>query len=372
MLVTLVVAFGFGTFIGSFLNVCVHRLPRNESIVLPPSRCYACGSRLTWYDNLPLIGWLLLWGHCRWCGTSFSPRYLFAELAVGALTALTTWWALTQPSPWTEAIGLPGVVLALAAGLALVWMLYVAALIDLDHLIIPDELTKSFQLVAPFFAVAAGTGMAISDPPPLAWLMQVDVFQQVTRTPDRLLAWMGGISGAAVALLLLSLPLARVIYSRFTGDAPWSDDDHRGFRIGVLWFVACVVFQLLVLVGITYLQPAGWGPLASILLAQAILGSLTGWMSLYVVGFLGTMAFRRNAMGYGDVKFLAPIGAYLGPEGVLYAFFAAAIVGTCVGVPQRLLRSTREIPFGPYLAVGSLLALVWGRAVHERLFAGIF
>ena len=55
----IILSFLLGTFIGSFLNVCVHRLPRNESVVQPPSRCYACGTRLTWYDNLPIIGWML-------------------------------------------------------------------------------------------------------------------------------------------------------------------------------------------------------------------------------------------------------------------------------------------------------------------------
>ena len=93
----IILSFLFGTFIGSFLNVCVHRLPRNESVVQPPSRCYACGTRLTWYDNLPIIGWLILWGHCRACGTSFSARYLIAELAVGGLTAAATAWLAPLP-----------------------------------------------------------------------------------------------------------------------------------------------------------------------------------------------------------------------------------------------------------------------------------
>jgi leader peptidase (prepilin peptidase)/N-methyltransferase len=125
---------------------------------------------------------------------------------------------------------------------------------------------------------------------------------------------------------------------------------------------------------LTWLQPGGekgWWIWFVGQGALAVYGSLVGWLSLYVVGLLGTIAFRRNAMGFGDVKFLAPVGAFLGPIGVLYAFFAAAIVGTLVGLPLRLLRKQREIPFGPWLAVGAILALLFGADMH-RLLIGNF
>jgi prepilin signal peptidase PulO-like enzyme (type II secretory pathway) len=77
------------------------------------------------------------------------------------------------------------------------------------------------------------------------------------------------------------------------------------------------------------------------------------------------MVFRRNAMGFGDVKFLAPIGCVVGPVGVIYVFFVAAVIGSVVGLPLRLLRSRREIPFGPYLAVGALVVLGWGPQLHQ-------
>ena len=366
------IAFLFGTFIGSFLNVCVHRLPRNESVVTPPSRCYSCGTHLTWYDNLPVIGWLLVWGRCRWCKTPFSARYLFAELGVGALTAATAWWVLEHGSPWMGIM--PPVIalgLAFAAFLVLVWTLYVSSLIDIDHTIIPDEITKSFQLLAPFLAVAAGSCIAIEDPLPAQWLVRLDVFGTVTYQPMNLLLMMGVVVGVAVSLLLASVPVARWIYTKFTANAPWSDDDHRGFRLGVWWFTACTVLHFALFAAVVLIHPGAWWVMAAVIFGQAILGSLAGWFSLYVVGFLGTMAFRRNAMGFGDVKFLAPLGAFLGPVGVLYAFFGAAIVGTVIGLPMRLFKSTREVPFGPYLAVGALLALAFGRTIHERLFAGL-
>ena len=404
MLTLIAITFLFGTFIGSFLNVCVHRLPRNESVVQPPSRCYSCGTHLPWHDNLPIIGWLLLRGRCRACGTSFSVRYLFAEVAVGALTAATAAWLYSNGTPWVQQpwvqqmtemrVFSPEVLTAtiaawqyfngtdwapqlafgaaFAALLVLVWNLYVSSLIDLDHYIIPDELTKSFQLIAPFLAVFAATGLGIEIPLPASWLISVDAFGVATPTSMNLLKWMGVIVGIAVGVLALSIPVARVIYSTFTKEAPWTDEDHRGFRVGVWWFILCTMVHLIALAGLLIFQPGGWWLLASLLLAQAILGSLAGWFSLYLVGFFGTIAFRKNAMGFGDVKFLAPIGAFLGPVGVLYAFFAAAIVGTIVGIPMLLLRSTRVVPFGPYLALGALLALVVGGRLHQQLFTGIF
>ena len=122
-----------GCFLGSFLNVCIHRLPRNESVVHPPSRCYACGTRVAWYDNLPVIAYLLLRGRCRWCGSPFSPRYLVLEVVTGILTAATAWWVLSGhvlwPEPWQRGV-------ALAALLPLIWLFIVSSVIDLEHMII--------------------------------------------------------------------------------------------------------------------------------------------------------------------------------------------------------------------------------------------
>ena len=368
----------FGAFIGSFLNVCVHRLPRNESVVQPPSRCYACGARVRWYDNLPVLSYLILRGRCRWCGSGYSPRYLVLELLVAAVTGAVTWWAFSPTAPLAPWLGQAGAPLWLgqaAAGtvlLCLAWFLVVATLIDLEHLIIPDELTKSFQLAAPFLAMAcatnAGYGWDAS-----AWMFTRDIFGTWHADPGRFLGWTLGTVGVVLALLAASLPLARHIYSTYCPPSErWRDEDHRGFRAGVLWFIAATAIAALALVALVlFAGGTGSGRLAAAQLGQALLGSCAGWCSLYLIGLLGTIAFRKNAMGFGDVKFLAPIGAFLGPIGVLYAFFGAAIVGSVIGLPMFLLRRRRQIPFGPYLALGTVLALVWGPQVHAWLFRGL-
>ncbi|HYE04320.1 MAG TPA: prepilin peptidase [Planctomycetota bacterium] len=378
----------FGAFVGSFLNVCVYRLPRNQSVVAPPSRCLSCGTRLRWSDNLPLIGYALLRGRCRWCGTRYGSRYVWMELLVATLTALIAWRVLSAPgmyvAPWLTFVdrgtGIPSWAVAMAVGAlaVLVWYLLVSALIDLDHMIIPDELTKSFQVAAPFVAVATGIGLQFEWAPD-DWLARRSALGAFVGTPARFLWWFGGIVAGALAFLALSLPLARRIYSTYC-PLPWrwSDDDHRGFRIGVLWFMGATVPPAAIALALVWATPlptaAGDGASGAVArlagaahLANAVLGSLAGWLSLYLVGLIGTVAFRRNAMGFGDVKFLAPVGAFLGPIGVIYAFSLAAVCGAVIGIPMRLLARQREIPFGPYLALGALASALFAPALHRWL-----
>ncbi len=119
--------FLFGLCIGSFLNVCIWRIPREESIVFPGSHCPACNHRIAWHDNLPLLSWLLLDGRCRHCRAPISPRYFLVELLTGTL--FTAVWLVHGATLQTP-----------------VYLLFTGALIlgtfvDLDHLIRPDRVT---------------------------------------------------------------------------------------------------------------------------------------------------------------------------------------------------------------------------------------
>lgn len=365
--------FFFGCFIGSFLNVCIHRLPRNLSVVTPPSRCGACGTVLTWYDNLPLLGYVMLRGRSRCCGTAFSPRYVVMEIITGVLTAGLLWWSLTMmpPAEWLLLAGIPETVatgISAAVILAFAFMLLVASVIDFDHMIIPDELTIAFQACGPLLALGCASSMSFSFLwSPATWLGETGAFVTHADNSTFIALVLGG-GGAAIALLALSLPVAYAVYVR---KAPhqqrWSDKDYGAFRTSVWWFMAVSFLHLIVIMVFVSLGKP-WANDAAVHMTIACAGSLFGWWILYGVGLVGTVLLGRNAMGFGDVKLLAPIGALLGPIGVLYTVLVASLVGVMVGLPGRLLKAQREIPFGPSLSVGAIVVLLFGVSLHRWLF----
>ena len=229
----------FGAVIGSFLNVVAYRLPRGESLVTPGSRCPACGTPIKAYDNVPVLGWLLLRGRCRNCGERISPRYPLVELATGLLCA-----AVVLRYGADEDVWLP---------LAFVILLVPVTLIDLDHRIIPNKL----MIVGAIVAVA---------------LVLVTASEDVTEY---------AIAGAAAF----------------------------GF-----FFLAALAY------------PAG--------------------------------------MGMGDVKLAGVMGLFLG-RGVAPALFVGLLAGTVVGVAIIARRGAAEgrktaVPFGPFLALGSVVAVFVG------------
>jgi leader peptidase (prepilin peptidase)/N-methyltransferase len=349
-----------GACIGSFLNVCAHRIPRNESVVAPPSRCCSCGTHIAWYDNIPVVSYLALRGRCRWCGAGFSPRYLVVEALTAALTALVVFLAARHLRP-EESLFAWGA--TIAAALAVIYYLVVASMTDLDHRIIPDELTMAMQVLAPWLAGLAAINCHIG------WFcgswLEPDGHTLEPGKGPYFLQWSLGIVVAACAALILAERPVIALYRRILpANQQWRPDDLRGFRIGQAWFIGTLVPPMAAAVLIIGLHwpDRSWG--FAVATVQGVLGALTAWCALYLVGIGGTALFRREAMGYGDLKFLAPLGAMLGPVGVIEAFFAATIIGTVVGFPLRILRKEVEIPFGPFLAAGVLAMLLAGPHAH--------
>ncbi|MEZ5283340.1 MAG: prepilin peptidase [Vicinamibacterales bacterium] len=144
----------FGLAIGSFLNVVIHRLPRGQSLMSPPSTCPSCGTRLRAIDNVPVLSWIMLGGRCHHCRAPISPQYPIVELVTGLLFLLVAW--LTPASP------------LLAARLILVVILVVLFGIDLHHQILPNVITLpgiaigfAFSLAGPPGWMASLTGIAL-------------------------------------------------------------------------------------------------------------------------------------------------------------------------------------------------------------------
>ncbi|MDD2733501.1 MAG: prepilin peptidase [Desulfuromonadaceae bacterium] len=132
------VAFIFGMIVGSFLNVCICRMPKDESVVSPPSHCPGCSSQIRWYDNIPVVSYIFLRGKCRGCGTHISLQYPLVELLNGALTL----FLFIRFGP----------TLAFAALFIFCSALVVITFIDFEHQIIPDEISLSGILIGFFFS----------------------------------------------------------------------------------------------------------------------------------------------------------------------------------------------------------------------------
>lgn len=249
--VTLLV-FLFGACIGSFLNVCIYRIPREESVVHPRSHCPACLQLIAWYDNLPVLSYIGLKGKCRHCGGRISPRYALVELLTAVLF-LAVWneygWDARTP-----------VFLVMVSGLLL------GTFVDLEHYIIPDRVS---------------------------------------------------LGGMVTGLL-------------FSGLVP------------ALHQESAVV-------------PA---------LIASVIGLVAGAGSLYLVGELGHLMLKKEAMGLGDVKLLGGIGAYVGWAGVIFTVLVSSLLGSVIGL-TLIACGKREwqgrIPYGPFLATGAVIWILGGR-----------
>ncbi|MEO8678846.1 MAG: prepilin peptidase [Vicinamibacterales bacterium] len=142
--IALIYAGAFGLVIGSFLNVVIYRLPRGQSLVTPPSRCPKCGQALAWYDNIPVLGWLMLGGKCRTCRNPISPQYPIVEFITGALFVLIVWMTPDVP--------------LMVSRLTLVCLLIALFGIDWEHQILPNSITLPGIVVGMLFSAMAPPG----------------------------------------------------------------------------------------------------------------------------------------------------------------------------------------------------------------------
>jgi len=141
----LVLAGVFGLVIGSFLNVCIYRLPLGQSLVTPPSRCTKCGYALRWYDNIPVLSWVSLGGKCRQCRAPISAQYPIVELATALLFVVVAWATPVGP--------------LLASRLLFVCILVTLFGIDLEHQILPNSITLPGIVIGLLFSVINPPGL---------------------------------------------------------------------------------------------------------------------------------------------------------------------------------------------------------------------
>lgn len=242
----MILIFILGLVLGSFANVCIYRMPRDLSVIKPNSHCTNCNKFIKWYDNIPIISYIILRGKCRNCGSKISLIYPVVELICGLL--------------FLSMYFLFGFTYILAPFCLFVFSLLVITAIDFDFQIIPDEIS--------FFLIILGLLISFFNP----------------------------VLGDTISQRILN----------------------------------------------------------------SFLGFLVGGGSLLIVAIIGKWIFGKDAMGGGDIKIMAGVGAFIGWDKVLFSIFIACFLGSIVGISMMLLKKIgkrQEIPFGPYLAISSFLVL---------------
>jgi leader peptidase (prepilin peptidase)/N-methyltransferase len=348
----------FGAMTGSFLNVVIHRMPREESIVHPPSHCPTCNHRIPMWQNMPIFSWLMLRGRCASCRTAISPRYIGVEALTGVLF-VAAWLYYGESAPWA------------AASASILLAGFVAAtFIDFEHFIIPDEITWG--------GAAAGVIFSALVPE------MMDSFSRLEA-----LAYSLGGSALGFGLLFLVVEGGKLAFGKIRHAFPEPEDfewRRQGDRI------------VLKLAG----EELDWMDIFSrerdVLTIEVdgaalgadgaeIRGKLKFWHDRFqtdgisgpldqlerITGKMKSVVIPREAMGFGDVKFIACIGAFLGWQAVLFTLFAASIIGSIAGFAGIALARDRagvRIPFGPFLALGALLWLFGGKELMEWYLGG--
>ena len=311
--------FAFGACIGSFLNVCIYRIPQQDrlwdqlrGLTHPPSSCPFCRRRILAIDNIPVLGWLLLWGRCRFCRHTIPPRYALIEFFNGLLwvglymlivpagfTATVQQSCLWSPlSPLANpALSFSQQVFWLHAQyfyyLVLVEALVVATFIDFDLYIIPDGSTVPAMIV-----------------------------------------------GVLVACVLGHLH-------------PWP-----------VWFqcsTSLSFFQQLLPDGCRDCAPPAWLKAHPHLhgLLSSLAGIVVGGGIVWMVRIIGERVMRRETMGFGDVILMAMIGSFLGWQATVIVFFVAPFCSLVVIGATFFFKRSREIAYGPYLSIAALIVLLF-------------
>ncbi|MBI5882028.1 MAG: prepilin peptidase [Elusimicrobia bacterium] len=238
----------FGMCLGSFINVVVHRVPKGQSLWYPGSRCPKCRRSIRFYDNIPVLSYLLLRGRCRRCGGRISPRYPFVEALMGALACGL--WVLGGGTAWAGlTIGAAGALVAVA-------------FIDWDTFLIPDELSLGL--------LAAGLLLAPLNP----------------------------------------------FFAQSLGDGAWYSR-----------------------------------------MLSSLVGAGTGFAICWATAEFGERLFKREALGGGDVKLLAAVGAWTGALGAFDCMMIGAFAGSIYGVSRMAagtLKRYEPMPFGPFLSAAAI------------------
>ncbi|MCB9771160.1 MAG: prepilin peptidase [Candidatus Omnitrophica bacterium] len=316
-----------GACVGSFLNVCIVRLPKEQSVLRPPSHCVSCKKPIAWIDNIPLFSYLILGGKCRHCKARYSIRYFVIEL----ITAIS-FFGLYK---------FFGLTLVTVAYWIMISGFIVATFVDFEHRIIPDEVSIGGMFV----------GIALS------------AFIPALHQSEFAHVGFGGFLAGLMVVICLALTLFPSLFTPTSEVQDQSDD--RGIKI-------LVAVSLLFISGVNFFAayiPPALLPYA-LSLSAALSGYIVGGGAIYLMGLVGDVIFKKESMGGGDVKLMAMVGAFLGWKLALLAFFIAPFFGAVYGVIEKIRTKDSAIAYGPFLVLGSLLSLFYGNQIIQWIING--
>ncbi len=395
-----------GAIIGSFLNVVIHRVPREESVAFPASHCPSCDTAIRPYDNIPVISWAVLRGRCRSCRAPISARYPAVELLTGALFALT--YLLHS-----------GLTLSLPFDLAFVAAVVALVFIDAEHMLLPNVITypgAALALVAravvPNLYGVAVLGALIGsflnvvihrvpreesiafpashcpscatairpydNIPVVSWAVLRGRCRSCRSPISARYPGVELLTAALFALtfllhsgLTLSLPFDLAFVAALVA-LVFIDAEHMILPdvINYPGFALALVARAVVpnLYGVASIDD-GQVPAWLLSLGGALLGALVGGGFLWLVGWLWERFRGVEAMGLGDVKMMFMVGAYLGWPLTLLTIFVGVLGGSVAGVAMMARRGERDmqmlLPFGIFLGLGALLSLFFGRPLVD-------
>jgi leader peptidase (prepilin peptidase) / N-methyltransferase len=375
--------FAWGSCIGSFLNVVIYRLPRDKSIVSPPSACPKCGEFIRFYDNIPLISWLALGAKCRFCKTAISPRYFVIELLTGLM--FLGLFLLYFHTDFVSSIPplLEGGWIIYLLHIILLSAFIAASAIDLELWIIPLSICW-FVTIAGF--LISTVAPYIVDPA----IIRDKALLPVASANSGALA-LGASIGLVISMILMVTGLIKRSYEsqemtetkekkqENSSDKPQVfQDENFNHRLEtlreILFLLPIFVFAIGALWLTKNVESIGnwWQKFSQYPAIAGLLGSIWGYFIgcgiVWGIRIFGAFAFGKEAMGLGDVHLMGAAGAVVGPFPVIIAFFIAPFFGLTWVACQMFFKKIRQIPYGPFLSLGILVVIILHDYIIEHFY----
>lgn len=364
--------FAFGACVGSFLNVVVYRLPREKSLVWPGSACPSCGKAIQFYDNIPILSWLILGAKCRSCKAAISIRYVLIELFTACLFLGVYLWFFFFEGRQTGLWGDMAIQRFFSGG----WIVYLcimtllaafvaASAIDLELWIIPLGLCWFVTAVGLTASTAAGWVIPTSS---------IDIYHLFpTATVKQAAIASGTAIGVIFSLFALRLGWINPSYPYPEAHEKLSEDKDApepqfNDRFEMLKEILFLLPPILGgVIGFFSLKlgfvEEFFGNAMQLYAIKGVMGSLIGYLAgcavVWATRILGTLAFGREAMGLGDVHLMGAAGAIIGPWMTVLAFFIAPFFGLIFALYQWIFKNSRQIPYGPFLSTAVFAVIIF-------------